>query len=378
MRRLALIVLLSLVLVGGVVPVQAAPRIRCFAETGYCVSDPILSYWEQHGGLAVFGYPIGPLIPNEIVEGTWVGVTQWFERDRLEDHGILGVMAGRMGALMLERQWRPWQYGPGWPGNADCRYFVETGYTTCGIFLRYWEENGGLERFGYPITTELTETIGSWTGQVQYFERRRMEHHLELAGTRYEVLLGRLAADVYAMTPPELCTPTHTSDADIAKMAMDVPFRMRLGCPNATFNVHAAVQTFANGRMMWLNTQAVGEPYDRIIVSYTSTIEPAQPVVYARFVDDWQAGVDPEVYLAGNMQVVPHQYAVTRGFGKVWYRVFRRGPIVLIPALTPEQPTNALVQSYSSGSIIIKLINERIVYAFGPDRQDVAAYLPGR
>lgn len=378
-RRWVLIVLTGLVVMVGVIPAQAAtPRTRCFAETGYCVSDPILAYWERNGGLAVFGYPIGAAIPNEVVEGTWVGTTQWFERDRLEDHGSLGVMAGRMGALMLERQWRPWQYGPGWPGNADCRYFAETGYTACGVFLRYWAQNGGLERFGYPITTELTETIGTWTGRVQYFERRRMEHHTELAGTAYEVLLGRLAADVFAMTPPVLCTPKMTSDEDVTKMAAEVPFRERLGCPNDTIWVQAAVQTFANGRMIWLNTNAVGEPSDRIIVTYTSTVEPGQPTIYAKFADDWQAGIDPEVYAEGNMQVVPYSYPLTRGFGKVWFRSFRRGPIQLTPALSPEVGQMALVQRYSSGALIILLQNDRIVYAFGPNRDDVAGYLPGR
>lgn len=380
-RRWMQAMMVSLVMFGVVAPLHvdaATPRTRCFVETGYCVSDPILTYWEHNGGLAVFGYPIGAPIPNEVVEGTWVGTTQWFERDRLEDHGSLGVMAGRMGALMLERQWRPWQYGPGWPGNADCRYFAETGYTACGVFLRYWEQNGGLERFGYPITTELTETIGSWTGTVQYFERRRMEHHTELAGSRYEVLLGRLAADVYAMTPPVLCQATMTTDADIAKMAADVPFRERLGCPTGSILVQAAVQTFANGRMIWLNTKATGAPSDQIIVSYTSSVEPGQPTVYAQYVDDWQTGVDPEVYVEGNMQEVPYMYPIKRGFGKVWYRNFRRGPIQLTPAVSPELGQLALVQRYSSGAQIVLLQSDRIVYAFGPDRKDVAGYLPGR
>jgi hypothetical protein len=338
----------------------------------------LLAYWERNGGLAVFGYPISTIIPNEVVEGTWVGTTQWFERDRLEDHGALGVMAGRMGALMLERQGRPWQYGPSWPGNADCRYFAETGYTACGVFLHYWQRNGGLERFGYPITTELTETIGTWTGQVQYFERRRMEHHTELAGTRYEVLLGRLAADVYAMTPPALCHHSTPVDADIAKFAANVPFRERLGCPTESLVVQSAGQTFANGRMIWLNIKALGAAHNQIIATYVSSVEPDQPTVYATYIDDWQADVDPEVYVEGNMQVTPVTYPITRGFGKVWFRVFRRGPIQLTPALTPELGQLALVQRYSSGAQIILLQSDRSVYAFGPNSKDVADYMPGR
>ena len=33
---------------------------RCFAETGYCIEGRIRSFWEQGGGLPVFGLPIAP------------------------------------------------------------------------------------------------------------------------------------------------------------------------------------------------------------------------------------------------------------------------------------------------------------------------------
>lgn len=359
-------------------PVVVQARERCFVETGRCIREPFLSYWEANGGLAVFGMPMSDVIPNEIVEGSWVGATQWFERDRLEDHGAQGIMAGRLGAAQLAQQGRPWQYGPGWPGNADCAYFVETGYTVCGKFLMYWRTNGGLARFGYPITTELTETIEGWTGQVQYFERRRMELHPELAGTKYEVLLGRLAADQWQSAPPIRCTPQWSDDADIRTLAAQVPFVERLGCASGAVTVPAAMQTFAGGRMIWLGERTSGATQDRIVVSYTSTVEPNQPTVYAQFGDDWQAGVDPEVYVNAQSYGWPHQYDVKRGFGKVWYRNFRRGPIVFLPALTPEQGQTAIVQSFSSGAFIIKLLEYRLVYAFGPLRTDVAGSMPGR
>jgi len=351
---------------------------RCFVETGFCVREPCLRYWEANGGLAVFGMPISDVIPNEVVEATWVGATQWFERDRLEDHGAQGIMAGRLGAAMLAHQGRPWQYGPGWPGNPDCEYIAETGYTACGKFLQYWRNNGGLARFGYPITTELTETIDGWSGQVQYFERRRMEVHPELAGTRYEVLLGRLAAHLWQSAPPRRCRPQWSDDADIVTLAAQVPFADRLGCASGAVRLPAAMQTFAGGRMIWLGERTTGAPQDRIVVSYTSTVEPEQPTVHASYVDDWQAGVDPEIYVNAQLSGFPHQYDVKRGFGKVWYRNFRRGPISLLPALTPEQGQTDIVQSFSSGAFIVKLVEYRLVYAFGPLRTDVVASMPGR
>lgn len=353
---------------------------RCFAEVPYCIREPFLSYWERNGGLAVFGYPIGDVQPRETVEGSWVGPTQWYERDRLEDHGSAGVMAGRMGARLLELQGRPWQYGPGW-SDVGCQYFAETRYALCGDFLAYWRANGGLDRFGYPITTELSETIDGWTGQVQYFERRRMERHPEFAGTPYAVLLGRLAATVATLAAPDVCRGTLDDDTDIRRFVAVVPFAQRLGCPTTSRVVPAVWQTYAGGRMIWLGERSVGAASDRIVVSYTSSVEPAAPTVYAVFVDDWVSGVDPEVYQASSgIDPVAHAqtYPIGRGFGKVWYRAFRRGPIVLTPALSPETPTQAIVQSFSSGAFVVKLINERILYAYGPDRHDVAGYLPGR
>ncbi len=102
MRRLAttLVVLgmcLAIVPVGSLL---AQSDQRCFPETGQCIGGRIRQYWEQNGGLPVFGYPIGPQ-QQALVEGTPLQV-QWFERNRLELHpenqppwNILGGHLGR-------------------------------------------------------------------------------------------------------------------------------------------------------------------------------------------------------------------------------------------------------------------------------------------
>lgn len=187
-------------------PIQAQTDERCFTATGHCISGSIRAYWEQQGGLAVFGLPITP--PQvETVEGSWQGTVQWFERDRLEDHGEQGILAGRLGADILDRQGTPWTTFPtveqAPPG---CTYFDVTRHSLCEPFLSYWQNNGGLERFGYPITEPFQMTIIGWTGTVQYFERRRMEHHDELSGTQYEVLLGRLGEEIRSI--PTSATPS--------------------------------------------------------------------------------------------------------------------------------------------------------------------------
>src|SRR5690606_7981681 len=80
----------------------------------------------------------------------------------------------------------------------DCEYFDETSHNLCEPFTSYWNANGGLPVFGYPITEAANELNLDLNQEflTQYFERERMEHHPENAGTPYEVLLGRLGNEV--------------------------------------------------------------------------------------------------------------------------------------------------------------------------------------
>jgi hypothetical protein len=196
MRR-SMLILVAVLLALAALPaaVGRAQDTRCFTETGQCISGAIRRYWEQNGGLPVFGYPITP-VQIETVE-SWSGPVQWFERDRLEDHSSQGqgVLAGRLSVELLARQGRPWQYRQIGGQVADCVGFAETGYYMCGGFRAYWERNGGLARFGFPITDQINETINGQTYTVQYFERRRMEFHPENRPP-FDILLGLLGNEV--------------------------------------------------------------------------------------------------------------------------------------------------------------------------------------
>jgi type II secretory pathway pseudopilin PulG len=188
-RVVALLIALLLV---SLVPAQAAhaqTAQRCFAETNQCISGAIRQYWERNGGLAVFGFPITAQ-SAETVEGRTLQV-QWFERDRLEIQANGQVTAGRLGVERLEQQGTPWQYGPGEAADTGCFAFAETGHRTCGAFATYWQRNGGLERFGFPITGAYETEIQGIRLTVQYFERRRFELH-----DANTVLLGLLGAEV--------------------------------------------------------------------------------------------------------------------------------------------------------------------------------------
>lgn len=79
----------------------------------------------------------------------------------------------------------------------DGRYFSETGQNVPPAFVRFWDANGGLRRFGYPLTgafDEVSETDGG-TWLTQYFERARFEYHDDYAGTVDAVQLGLLGAE---------------------------------------------------------------------------------------------------------------------------------------------------------------------------------------
>src|SRR5215216_4280268 len=153
-RNPFILALLALLIAGSVAgAAHAQTDRRCFAETNQCIAGPIRAYWERNGGLPIFGYPITPQ-QVETVEGQTLPV-QWFERDRLEDHGAAGVLAGRLGARYLELTYRPWEYfdkitSAGTP--ATCSFFEQTGHSMCEPYLSYWRQHGGLERFGYPVT----------------------------------------------------------------------------------------------------------------------------------------------------------------------------------------------------------------------------------
>jgi uncharacterized protein YkwD len=87
-------------------------------------------------------------------------------------------------------------FAPAIPALAQsgCRAFPETGHQACGRILSYWDANGGLSVFGYPIADQAAQPIEGQTFQAQWFERNRLELHPENAAP-YDVLLGRLGAD---------------------------------------------------------------------------------------------------------------------------------------------------------------------------------------
>ena len=224
---MALLVSLALV-----VPSLWAAQPMCFPETDQCIDGRFRQYWQQNGGLPVFGFPI-TAARNELNRDTGQRyLTQWFERNRFELHTEnrppYDVLLGRLGDDRLRQLGRNWRTEDGtgnpFPGTA-CQEFVLDGdrRSVCGPFLQYWRSHGlsfdgrsavsydeSLALFGLPLTAPRQETNPDGDRVLtQWFERARFEWH---PGNRdpFKVLLGRLGAEL-RVAPPPPPTPTPTS-----------------------------------------------------------------------------------------------------------------------------------------------------------------------
>jgi hypothetical protein len=170
-----------------------------FNETGHNLKGAFLNYWLKNGGLMMFGFPLS----EEFTENGYV--VQYFERNRFEYHPEFAgtryeVLLGLLGRDVTNGRGNepPFQRIAPFQSNANSLYFPETGHSLSFGFRWYWERNGGLAQFGFPITEEFQELnlADGKTYTVQYFERARFEYHPEFKGTKFEVLLGLLGWQV--------------------------------------------------------------------------------------------------------------------------------------------------------------------------------------
>ena len=103
---------------------------------------------------------------------------------------------GAVVAILLTFDRQP-PYPVAEPLDDGILYFPETAHSLGERFEPFWLTNGGIPVFGFPMTEPFWQQ-GSEGGQIrpmQLFERQRLEWHEELAGTPYEVLLGRLGVE---------------------------------------------------------------------------------------------------------------------------------------------------------------------------------------
>ncbi len=232
MRRLYLIGL-ALLLIGSFLSPRssgAQAERRCFDAPGItnCVEGRFREFWEQNGGLAVFGYPITAATTENTAEGSFL--TQYFERNRFELHPEKArpydVLLGRLGDDRLRQQGRDWHAFGQVEAAEGCLFFAETGHSVCDLesgagFKRYWESHGlqdpalspfqrSLALFGLPLSDHTLETNAAGdTVITQWFERARFEYHLNNP-REFRVLLGLLGNEI--RNPPAPPAPLPPPD----------------------------------------------------------------------------------------------------------------------------------------------------------------------
>jgi hypothetical protein len=183
-----------------------------FPETHHLMPPMFWTYWQQHGGLPVFGYPLSEEFEERNQDtGEWHTV-QFTERQRFERHPEnvgtpYDMLLGRLGAELLKQQGRDWTTFP--TAHPTTPHYVDqTGHAIDDRFWEFWSNRGldlgdpgvsyreAVALFGYPLSEAMVETNADGdTVLTQYFERAVFEHHPENP-PEWQVLLRRLGAEV--------------------------------------------------------------------------------------------------------------------------------------------------------------------------------------
>lgn len=141
-----------------------------FPEKGHWVTGVFLEkYHSVPNPDELFGDPI----TDAFLDDTYGFTIQYFEKVRFEYHPEaipdLRVKISPLGEFL----YRKGQTLPDAFNHSGCHFYpnVPPGYYVCYDFLKFFEDNGGVAQFGYPISN--FETHDGWI--VQYFQRARFE-----------------------------------------------------------------------------------------------------------------------------------------------------------------------------------------------------------
>jgi hypothetical protein len=184
------------------VPDPKDPNVSYFQVVGHTLRGAFRDYWEQHGGLTQFGFPITEEFQEVSPTDGKTYSVQYFQRARFEHHPENGppynVLLGLLGRTVTAGREHEGPFLPAQPSGAPgTLYFKETGHNMGREFASYWREHGGLAVYGYPISEPFPEVSPSDSKVylAQYFERNRLEWHPELPDP-YKVSLGLLGVQV--------------------------------------------------------------------------------------------------------------------------------------------------------------------------------------
>ena len=209
-------------------PAAASTNEVCVPQAKYCIPGRLGQYWQENGGLPIFGMPMSAPALETYPDTGHTYMIQWVERGRLEQHDEqqppYEVLLTRLGADRLQQLGRNWQAegresGP----KAGCLWFEQTGHNVCDQepngtsaaergFKSYWETEGLADRrlnayqrslalHGLPLTEARMETNARGQSVLtQWFERGRFEWHPNNPGGS-RVVPGMLGNEVRENLP---------------------------------------------------------------------------------------------------------------------------------------------------------------------------------
>lgn len=179
---------------------------RYFPETGHWVANEfLLKYEDILNPTTLYGAPI-----TEVFVDSFGIKVQYFEKVRFElDPSLpLGIQVklSPLGEFL-------YQEGQvlAVPSNSRaCRSFAEIKHTVCYAFLDFFETNGGVSQFGYPVSG--FEIHDGWI--VQYFQKARFEWHPENQPGQW-VTLSNLGVRYFydRGEDPKLLSPANETEA---------------------------------------------------------------------------------------------------------------------------------------------------------------------
>lgn len=89
-------------------PAMMSPGAQHFSQTQHNLSGKFQQYWQQTGGLAIYGYPISEVFQEQSKSDGKLYAVQYFERNRFELHPELAgtkyeVQLGLLGSEMIDK-----------------------------------------------------------------------------------------------------------------------------------------------------------------------------------------------------------------------------------------------------------------------------------
>ena len=156
-----------------------------YPQTGQVILPEFLDFFRSGGGVAAYGLPL--TAPR--TEGG--KLVQYFEKARFELNPELAgtpyaITLGLLGSELTAGV----SFSPDPPATDQGGvHFPETGHSVRGPMLEFFRANGGIDRFGYPISGQIAR--GGLV--VQHFQRARLEHP---GGTADRVVVANVGSEL--------------------------------------------------------------------------------------------------------------------------------------------------------------------------------------